>query len=351
MADEVHAKAWYEEVTLNGFLASTWSYNFNRPDSRINALRVFDTADNTFAVDVFELVAQEAAIRPGDAGFRADVVAGSSVPRMSAAAGLFRDASGKAQDIDLQQAYATWVAPLGAGLRLDLGKFVTSHGYEVIEGYDGWNDNATRSFLFGYAIPFTHTGVRAGYACSPRLSATLMVVNGWDNALDNNRSKSVGGALALTPVAPLAVIVSGMWGPERDGNEADARSLLDAVVTWRSERRWNLGANADIGRERHAAPAGGDAMWSGVAGYARLAWTRRCAVSLRGESFDDRDGVRTGTAQTLSEFTLTPETTLSPHLIVRADLRLDRSSRRVFENGNGMHDTQSTALLDVLWHF
>ena len=46
----------------------------------------------------------------------------------------------------------------GGRLQVDAGKFVTPLGYEVIEGWDGYNDNASHSFLFGYAIPFTLEG-------------------------------------------------------------------------------------------------------------------------------------------------------------------------------------------------
>ena len=88
---------------------------------------------------------------------------------MSAAAGFFRDASGKAQDFDLQQAFVSYITPVGSGLRFDAGKFVTNHGYELIDGYDGYNDNATRSFSFGYGIPFTHTGIKAAYTFSDQL--------------------------------------------------------------------------------------------------------------------------------------------------------------------------------------
>jgi len=55
----------------------------------------------------------------------------------------------------------SWNAPVGRGLRFDFGEHVTHMGYEVTEGYDGWNDNYSRSFLFGYTIPFTHTGLKA----------------------------------------------------------------------------------------------------------------------------------------------------------------------------------------------
>jgi hypothetical protein len=62
--------AWISQVSLNGFVASSYGYNFNRPASGTNQFRVFDVADNTFLLDVFELVAQKPVAQPGDAGFR-----------------------------------------------------------------------------------------------------------------------------------------------------------------------------------------------------------------------------------------------------------------------------------------
>src|SRR5674476_1529148 len=95
-------------------------------------------------------------------------------------------ASSRGQDVDLQQAFVSWIAPVGSGLRLDAGKFVTHFAYEVIDGYDGYNDNATRSFLFGFAIPYAHTGLNASYTFSDQIAGMVMLVNGWDNAKDNN---------------------------------------------------------------------------------------------------------------------------------------------------------------------
>jgi hypothetical protein len=343
--------AWLDEVTLNGFLSTSYSFNSNRPNSLLNQFRVFDFDDNTFKLDAFELVAQKAASKFRDSGFRVDLAAGGSIPRVSAAAGLFRDATGTAEDIDLQQAYLSYVAPAGSGLRLDAGKFITGHGYEVIEGYDGWNDNATRSFLFGYAIPFTHLGVRAAYTFTPRVSGMFMIVNGWDVARDNNRSKSIGAQLTMTPSPALTLILSGMTGPERTANESDARSLLDAVAIWNVGPRLTLGANADLAGEQNAVAPGRDGRWSGLAGYARIASHRWFALSLRGEYFDDMDGVRTGTPQALAEFTATPEMRLTPHLLVRADLRQDHSNRSVFEKGRAFVKTQPTALFGAIYSF
>jgi len=350
-ADE-SVPAWMSELTLDGFLSSTYSYNFNRPDSRTNQLRVFDFDDNTFKVDVFELVAQKPVVKARDAGFRVDLTMGGSIPRVTAASGLFRDEStGEAQDFDVQQAFVSWIAPLGRSLRLDFGKFVTSAGYEVIEGYDGWNDNATRSFLFGYAIPFTHVGVRAAYPLARTVTLTGMVVNGWDVARDNNRSKTLGAQLTLTPRKELSIYVDGMWGPERTDNDSDPRSLLDAELIFKAAAGMTLGANADWGSEKNAIGGTEDATWSGVAGYIRVTVRPGFDVTARAESFADPDGARTGTAQYLSELTLTPELRLTPHLLLRADARNDRSTRSVFQKGNDVTDNQPTVLFNVLYSF
>jgi hypothetical protein len=341
--------AWIDEVTINGLLAGSYSYNSNRPASGMNQYRVFDFDDNSFKLDVFELVVQKQVAKPRDSGFRVDLALGSSIPRVSAAAGLFRDAIVGASDIDLQQAYVSWIAPLGSGLRLDFGKYVTHFGYEVIQGYDGWNDNATRSLLFGYAIPFTHVGARASYTLSERATVMAMVVNGWDVARDNNRSKSVGGQLLLTLSPTLTVYLNGMRGPEKTENDGDARTLLDAVVIVKAGNRWTLVANADRGSEQNGL-LGENAVWSGIAAYVRASVTPIFALSLRGESFDD-SGVRTGIDQTFQELTLTPELRLTPSVLIRADARIDRSSRSVFEKGLGFARTQPTVLFDVLYSF
>jgi hypothetical protein len=347
-------KPWYAQVAIDAFVSTSYSYNFNRPASGTNGFRVFDFDDNTFKVDVAELVLQKTASLPRESGFRIDVALGDSVPRVVAAADPGSGTEG-AQQVNLQQAFVGWVAPVGSGLRFDLGRFVTHHGYEVIEGYDGYNDNATRSFLFGYAIPFTHTGVRMSYPFGGKVSATLMVVNGWDNAKDNNRSKSVGGQVTLTPTRSLTVYVNGTVGPERDDDVGDDRRLFDVCATWKATKRVTLGGNVDYGTEENAPIAVGgpkDATWSGGAAYAKLGVSSRFSLALRVEQFDDRDGWRTGVAQRLREITLTPEYRASDHLVLRGDLRLDTSDTEVFEKRDGeTTDRQPTALFNALYVF
>ncbi len=294
---------WFDEIAVNAFVSTAYEYNGNRPTTGTSSYRVFDFIDNSFNLDVAELVVQIAPTKPNDAGFRVDFAAGNSIPQVT-----------KSQDqavaqFDLQQLFVSYIAPVGSGLRFDFGKYVTHLGYEVIEGYDGYNDNYSRSILFGYAIPFTHTGVKASYAFSSKVAAMVEVVNGWDLVRDNNHSKSVGAQLTLTPVAPLSVLLNWIGGPELANDNHTKRNVFDVVATFKPIKTLTLGVNGDYGVEdgTSAVNPGADATWKGIAGYAALAVTDKFSVALRGETFRDEDGVRlgTGTTATLSEGTFT----------------------------------------------
>jgi hypothetical protein len=271
---------------------------------------------------------------------------------VAASRGLFRDPdTGEAHHYDLHQLFVSWVAPVGKGLRLDVGKFVTPFGYEVIEGYDGYNDNQTRSLLFGWAIPFTHTGLKATYPLSPKVSGTLVVVKGWDDWDDNNGRPSLGLQFGYAPSSRWSLLAQAMVGPERDGDNGNDRELYNLVSTWKPSARLTLGLDVLYGTEDGLPGPGLRASWDGVAGYVRRTLSDRFALTLRGEVLHDDDGVRTGTAETVKEVTLTPELKVGKHQVIRLDLRHDWSSADVFQKSLAPTDHQSTATLAVLFVF
>lgn len=337
-------------IAVDAYVSLAFTRNSNRPPSETNGLRVFDLDDRKLKVEVAELVVQRAVSAPREFGFRVDFAAGSTVPRVSAAAGLFRDAAtGEAEDVDLQQAYVSFVAPLGRGLRLDFGKFVTHAGAELIPGYDGDNDQYSRSFLFGYAIPFTHTGLKLGYALSPKATLTGMLLQGWDNVKDNNDGKTLGAQLALTPSPKFTAYVNWLYGAER-ADSADKRQLVDLVAVWKPSARLALSGNWDYAREENGAGPGRDARWTGIAGSLKLGLTAHVALVARAERFEDRDGVRTGAAQTLTEVTGGLEFRLRG-LLLRGEVRRDASDRAAFETATGASRHQTTLAGNVAYAF
>jgi len=343
------AEVWFRSVTVNAFAEGSYSYNFNKPDSETNTYRVFDFDEREFKLDVFELVAQRPITKPGEIGFRFDAEYGQSIPRVSAASGLFRDVgTGEAHDYDLQQAFLSWIAPIGDGLRIDAGKFVSPYGFEVIEGYDNYNDHQSRSFLFGFAGPFTHSGLRASYAFAKEVTATVMAVQGWDNWHDNNDGKTFGAQLALAPTTDWTLALTGIGGPEQKDNVTDNRIVYGLTSTLKASEWITLGLEGVYGQEDHAALDGSNATWSGGAGYFRCDLSTTTSLALRYERFEDGDGARTGVGQTLQSVTFTPTFKLADNTILRADLRQDWSNEDVFEDHSTTAGDQLTASVGLL---
>lgn len=340
-------------IELSGGISTSSVWNFDSPDDRRNALRVFDGPANTANVDLVEVVVSKDWEDLGVGG-RVDLDF-LETSEVITAAGTTRD------DIDVQQAYIWYTCPM-TNITFKTGKFVTMHGAEVIEPWDNWN--FSRGFLFGYAIPFTHTGIMGSYVFNDMVSTSLGVVNGWDNVEDNNTGKSFHGNLTLTPVSWATFAINGMVGPEQEDENGNLRGLLDLVLTVKPEPmpKLTLMFNYDYGTEGDVPvfaedvltgetfiASSADATWQGFAAYAKYDLTEKVNVALRGEWFDDEDGARTGAAQELWEITLTGTYMISDDLMARLEYRHDDSDGSPFLDGDTATDTQNTISTEMIY--
>lgn len=364
--DAAETKSWLRGITTDGYLSLSYTYNTNDPNPRINQFRVFDFNDNDPQLDVAQLVIQHAASEPGQFGFRYNMIAGSGVPEVTAAYGMFRNThTGIAHHFDIPEVYLSYVIALKKGLRLDLGKFATNFGYEVIGGYDGYNDNFSRGFIFGYGLPFTHTGVKLSYPFSGRISSSLMATNGCDAVTRLNGGVTFGGQIAVVTSKNTTLILNILHGPERPHNGHDQRSLYEMVGTWKVRARISLAFDALYADEDHAASNGSDAIWKGLAGYSKYGFTKAFSLAFRGEAFADSGGSRTGTTQTLLGFTLTPEYDVPARfsrirhefkradgkVALRGEFRRDSSDKSTFRLGTGFTNHQFTTAANFIYLF
>ena len=250
--------------------------------------------------------------------------------------------------------YATGPATIVAG------KFVTLAGAEVINSTA--NTNFSRSILFGYAIPFTHTGLRLNYAVSDQLTLIGGVNNGWDDFRDTNSGKTVELGASYLPSKEFSVGAQVYSGKERSGGLVGSgpegtRNLFDAVATLNASDKLTFLLNYDYGTQANAAGATANgasrAKWWGLAGYANYQIDESWKLSLRGEYFNDRDGYRTGVAQKWKEATLTLGYTAIKNLELRGEIRGDRSSTFAFvkrENASASN-TQRSFGLEAIYKF
>ncbi len=362
-------------LAVSGYVDTSYVYNFNRPDAgggRTNRGRVFDTNANGFTIQAMKLVLEKPTSEASPVGFRTDLMYGDDaelihsggLPTLNVASGE----SASTEAFDLQQAYVTYKAPVGAGLDLKAGKFITLLGAEVINSPENWN--FSRSYMFGYAIPFTHTGVLASYPVLGEWgSLTAGIVNGWDIVDENNSFKTMLGSLTLTPMKGVTLATNLITGAERASDNSNDRTVLDLVATWQPLEKLTLMANYDYGHEASAAhgalgTAGPDTTnWSGVALYAKYDVTDKWSLAGRWEAFNDPDDARTaltgpgGTSDILEglklqEYTLTSQWKLYEHLLARLEYRHDDSNERAFfHTGAGFKTTQDTISTEVVCHF
>jgi hypothetical protein len=332
-------------ITINGFASLSWGYNTNQPYNGLNQYRIFDFYDNQPQLDMAQIVVQRAIEKPNQVGFRLNMIAGSAVPEVTAAYGLFRNMeTNVAHHFDIPEMYVSYIAPLGKGLRVDAGKMAVHLGAELIGGYDGYNDEFSRGFLFGFGVPFTYTGVKVSYPFTSKITGMVVVVNGWDEFQRYNTGYSWGSQITFTPTKNTALYFNFIHGPERPKDTRDQRTVGEIVGSWKTTPRLNLGFDALYGNEENAVSFGHDAIWKGMAGYIKYGITQKFSLAFRGEVFNDGGGTRTGKDQTLQGYTFTPEYDMAAKLsdvaswlkkfdgkfVIRGDIRFDRSNHDVF---------------------
>ena len=392
---EASEEDWYDAFDLRVFADSYFSLNYNSPkpqSSGNDVIRAFDTS-NGFAVAWAGL----------DISHAAEPIGGTLSLRFGPSAQRYNSSCVSKCDADyglanVKQAYASF-RPGGRGspIVLDFGKFDTIYGAEVAESQD--NINYTRGVLYWYGQPLFHTGLRATWDATTNLRARVLVVNGWNNTIDNNTGKTFGAQ--LTAHAPrndahewISASLGYLGGPERDdtvsvqcpagtvfdpesangcspgtgksasgtvdrpgNNSSGWRHFVDLLITSDPIDSLHLVLNADYAtekqRESDFSTTFASHSWLGAMLGARYLVCEKFAVAGRGEVYRDADGVTTGSVNgvpikdaTIYTGTVTLDYLPSKNLLFRLDNRLDSSTRQIFPKG--VRDLSGTLVTTTL---
>jgi hypothetical protein len=377
-------------IQVHGLVDTSYGYNTNHPNTNggskggvnccanggsVNQYRAFDVNANGFELEQFNL--HIARTDTGGVGFVADLNFGQVANSIAASTRYSNNSlsltSTSSSFFDPTQAYLTYTVPVGQGINLELGRFVTLLGAEVIPVYNNQNFNESRGLLFTLGEPLTHMGLRAVYAFNPNVSLTLGVNNGWDDIADNNDGASVEGELSLNPTSNISLVLNGIYGPEQVDRGNTQRWAIDPVATWHTpipglqvigeylyaqegkpvsvvpqySEQGNRFCNP-ISFSTFCTPAPGftagpssgpftinipnSVSWTGAAGYIVYDWTPQIEFVARGEWFDDTDGARSGLRQVLGEVTGTINYKVPKvnGLLARLEYRLDQSNAKPF---------------------
>ncbi|HUB67879.1 MAG TPA: outer membrane beta-barrel protein [Candidatus Methylacidiphilales bacterium] len=170
-------------ITLSGYVDTSYTEQFGGKGTAFGSgqalLHQFDVNNNSFNVNAVKIALEKAL--PSDnvwaAGFRIDTMYGQDAKILSASDPVLGSAG---SSVYLEQALVKVNIPVGNGLQIYMGKFVTLLGYEVIESPA--NPNFSRGLLFTNAIPLTNTGIYADYKFNSTLEAKFGIVDGWNQS-------------------------------------------------------------------------------------------------------------------------------------------------------------------------
>jgi hypothetical protein len=365
-------------ITLSGYVDTSYTEQFAGRGTGSGAgqaaLRQFDTQNDNFNINAVKIALEKALPDKNEwaAGFRIDTIYGADARYLgdagfqspSPVTGQGTPAAVNGSGLALEQALVKFRIPVGNGLDIYAGKFVTFLGYEVIESPA--NPNFSRGLLFTNAIPLTHTGVYADYKFNDTFEAKFGVVDGWNNsqsyAVPNSDysfgGKSITGQLNINAPGKNANITqSFIYTPQDSGpGEATGAVAGDGGVfvydiwgnwtpTFDKNGNTTLGFNIDYGDNGKS--------WYGLALYAQYKLTKVISLCARGEylhgdaSLDPKFGAPGITSDDFSE-TLTASFAVWDNLLTRVEYRFDDLSN---PGTGGGSTVQNEISLEAVYSF
>ncbi len=357
-----------QQVDISGFVSASYTHNFNQPSDRLNGGQLYDTQHDEFMLNKFVLIVQHAVDYDAfdwKAGFFVELILGQDAistrsKSPDTGAGLFN----LGDNGDLEQAYVAFNIPIGNGVKVLFGKYVTPIGYELVENEQ--NPNWTSGNQWTFIEPFTHTGVQIGYQVNDQWEIQFLANQGWDTVKDNNQSKSFMGHINYTPNDKTWVGITVFAGPEQSdalndpanavpGANGNWRNGVDLAMTHQCTAKLSTAWQLDWGEEEGGDPNGGTAAWYAGGLWLMYDLSEKLQAVVRADFLSDTEGNRTSgflfpvnTGQDLWSLTLTMNFKPSEGLRIAPEIRYDHSSLDTAFDG---HEDQVLTSIGAVFSF
>lgn len=336
-----------EDLKVKGLFDFNYAYNLNNPSpdpAGNNRYRVFDIYHDTMNVSLVNLTVSKT---EGQAGVVLDFVAGHTADILSP-----NDETSK----HIAQAFVHFTPKDHQSLKISAGKMFTHLGFETVKAKENWN--YSRAMLFGYAIPFWHTGLAINYSWIPeKLSSGFYLYNETNGLYELNRNKDLGAQLKWNQglVELTYNVLTGTESTPSDGTRN--RTLHELIATGFITPQWSYAFDFVLGELQRAKASGHNAEW--YSWTAALKWKPgKFYVSPRIEDYIDRSGVsiepssgsKPALPQRIRSGALTASYDCGDGLETRLEYRIDRSSSGTFTGDGGQtFSSQQTVTWAVLY--
>ena len=248
---------------------------------------------------------------------------------------------------------ASYIFPLGSGLKINAGLINSFIGYESFLAID--NPNYTRAYLTDN-IPYFFLGGELGYGLSESVFLSLFIVDGWNYLGMGDGNPDFGIQLKWDKNPRLNYTVNLYWGSELDKEQNDFEIyFFNMFVSWKGENSL-FALSFDGGSKTYSIMRSEN--WIAAALWSQ--WNLdKWQLGIRPEIYYDPDRASTGIRQNIKALTLTLGYDLikeqGKHLNARLEYRLDdtTSEEGGFYKGNDnhLHHRQNGIFLALLFAF
>lgn len=346
--------------SLFGWAQGSYSAN---PNNRIDGTNFGvnpNSLSNAWQFEEIYLVAERRLVESDevDLGFRSDNLFGTDWQNFHPAGFLNHAFRVDQPGYVPVQLYGDLHLPVltAGGLDIRGGQFYALPGYE--DGIAPGRPLLSTGYLFSYGQPMTHIGMMSTLHVTDQLNVYSGAINGWDRWLSvadkwgyegglswDSRDERTNFTFTVTlgpdqisrdpatadqaiPVQRAARVHPIVPGQSPLGFGGRSTGLLDAVLVHEWTDRFSTIVEG-LGGFENAIPGLGpggrplNASWYGLSGWSLFDLTDRLTWVVRGESFRDQNGVRTGFADTFFEATTGLIYQPRRWLMIRPETRFD----------------------------
>ena len=230
-------------------------------------------------------------------------------------------------------------------LWIDAGYFLSHIGAEGLPK----DDYFTSIAIISVEEPNPQSGVRIMYDFSEKFSAGLHIINGSNLYEDNNKNKTFGLQLNYKLTPDISLSFNNLMGNEMpSGTKGKLLTLNNLIVNALPYKNLELLVNMDIGTQEKSKLSDSNATSYLYGGFvaARYRFSKIFSASVRGEFYQDPDGILSGIVLNnmglkANAITLGVEYKPAENAYVRLEytyLRLDESLKVFYNNDNQRHE-------------
>jgi len=358
--------SFFDMVDISGVAAASYNHRLIKASDTVGGNELFKNPNaNTFQVDQIWLTMDKAPTEESRGGFHVEFATGTS----SASQGSTNQNSGQPY---LYSGYVSYLAPVGNGVQVDLGRLGTVLGAEVVQTNGNWN--ITQGAVFGLQ-PVTYNGASLSTALTDEISVVAGVVNDvysdTDISADNEKAffgqvSYAGDSFGLNVGAIGGNADATQCGNAPTGMAAVRNfecnvSIVDVVLSADPTDALSVWFNYDW---KHVNGSGGGGQGHGdthgISGAGRLALSDDMGFAARVEYIVEEDtvsGVAGADDSELLTLTGTIDKALAESLVgrleLRYDTRLDDNDGGFAANGDadGTNNDALVALVQMYYEF